>query len=126
MDSGDTNTGGSFGGDIPPTLGSGYFYNPGDGEADPAVLTHIPSSVTPELLLQDSMAAPGDSNGGGDSFATNYSQPQSGEAEEEEVYIPTGEEVTGRWTKEEHELFLQALKKYGKVRSPVGPVPGSC
>ncbi|CAM9162818.1 unnamed protein product, partial [Ectocarpus fasciculatus] len=28
--------------------------------------------------------------------------------------IPTGEEVTGRWTKEEHELFLQALKKYGK------------
>lgn len=25
-------------------------------------------------------------------------------------------ESTGRWTKQEHELFLEALKKYGKVR----------
>jgi hypothetical protein len=25
------------------------------------------------------------------------------------------EEQTGRWTKEEHQLFLAALKKYGKV-----------
>ena len=27
---------------------------------------------------------------------------------------PTGAEHTGRWTKKEHELFLEALKKYGK------------
>lgn len=27
-----------------------------------------------------------------------------------------GSESTGRWTKQEHELFLEALKKYGKVR----------
>jgi hypothetical protein len=26
-----------------------------------------------------------------------------------------GAESTGRWTKQEHELFLEALKKYGKV-----------
>lgn len=26
-----------------------------------------------------------------------------------------GDEQTGRWTKEEHQLFLAALKKYGKV-----------
>lgn len=27
-----------------------------------------------------------------------------------------GQEHTGRWTKEEHELFLRALEKYGKVQ----------
>ncbi len=27
-----------------------------------------------------------------------------------------GTESTGRWTKQEHELFLEALKKYGKVK----------
>lgn len=26
-----------------------------------------------------------------------------------------GSESTGRWTRQEHELFLEALKKYGKV-----------
>lgn len=34
---------------------------------------------------------------------------------EEETTIHGGES-TGRWTKEEHELFLEALKRYGKVR----------
>ena len=28
--------------------------------------------------------------------------------------IAEGQEATGRWTEEEHELFLEALKKYGK------------
>lgn len=28
--------------------------------------------------------------------------------------IPQGNESTGRWTRQEHELFLEALKKYGK------------
>ncbi len=41
------------------------------------------------------------------------------EAEEEENdddvnVIADGQEATGRWTREEHELFLEALKKYGK------------
>lgn len=27
------------------------------------------------------------------------------------------DQSTGRWTKKEHELFLAALKKYGKVTS---------
>lgn len=30
------------------------------------------------------------------------------------VVVADGEEATGRWTDEEHELFLEALKKYGK------------
>lgn len=46
---------------------------------------------------------------------------------EDEVHFPVDEESeddhgsaaqnesTGRWTKQEHELFLEALKKYGKV-----------
>jgi hypothetical protein len=38
-----------------------------------------------------------------------------GDYEDDEPYVPTGEEVTGRWTREEHDLFLAALKKYGKV-----------
>lgn len=33
--------------------------------------------------------------------------------------VTTGNESTGRWTRPEHELFLQALKKYGKVRRAV-------
>lgn len=28
-----------------------------------------------------------------------------------------GDQTTGRWTKKEHDLFLAALKKYGKVRT---------
>ena len=28
--------------------------------------------------------------------------------------VPDGQEATGRWTDEEHELFLEALKRYGK------------
>lgn len=33
-------------------------------------------------------------------------------------FIAAGQEHTGRWTKEEHELFLKALEKYGKVMYP--------
>jgi hypothetical protein len=36
---------------------------------------------------------------------------------EEDAHIAAGAESTGRWTRNEHELFLQALKKYGKVRT---------
>ena len=31
------------------------------------------------------------------------------------LVCPTGAEQTGRWTKGEHTLFVDALKKYGKV-----------
>ena len=35
---------------------------------------------------------------------------------------PTGAEHTGRWTKKEHELFLEALKKYGKEWKKVAAI----
>ena len=34
---------------------------------------------------------------------------------EDEGVCAVGQEVTGRWTRKEHELFLEALKRYGKV-----------
>lgn len=34
--------------------------------------------------------------------------------DEDKNLCPQGAEHTGRWTKKEHELFLEALKKYGK------------
>ena len=34
---------------------------------------------------------------------------------EDEGVCAAGQEVTGRWTRKEHELFLEALKRYGKV-----------
>jgi hypothetical protein len=37
------------------------------------------------------------------------------EDEEDGIQIPVGNESTGRWTRNEHEVFLEALKKYGKV-----------
>ena len=38
------------------------------------------------------------------------------EADDEiDDHIIPGTESTGRWTKEEHELFLEAIEKYGKV-----------
>jgi hypothetical protein len=41
---------------------------------------------------------------------------EEGDEDDGEDVIPQGSESTGRWTRQEHELFLQALKKYGKVR----------
>lgn len=38
-----------------------------------------------------------------------------GGGDDEGVCQP-GQEQTGRWTRKEHDLFLDALKKYGKVR----------
>lgn len=108
--------------DMPSSLNGGYFYNPGDSESDRVALTHITSSGAAGLLLPDpSNQVLDEARSGSDAFGDPYSQPPlhgagPGADEDEDVYIPTGEEVTGRWTKEEHELFLLALKKYGKVK----------
>lgn len=37
------------------------------------------------------------------------------EEEDDSIQLPSGNESTGRWTRNEHEMFLEALKKYGKV-----------
>ena len=49
-----------------------------------------------------------------DEFGDRYEQ---GEEENLDGVCTSGEEHTGRWTKEEHELFLEGLKKFGKVRT---------
>lgn len=37
--------------------------------------------------------------------------------EDAEGVCLNGEEHTGRWTKDEHNMFLDGLKKFGKVRA---------
>jgi len=47
-------------------------------------------------------------------------EPEEGdEGEGEAGCVGVGQEHTGRWTKDEHQLFLKALEKYGKVREEV-------
>ena len=56
---------------------------------------------------------------GGSSSAGVYDMGDDGNEEEDDEFDPSicapGSEHTGRWTRKEHELFLEALKKYGKV-----------
>lgn len=42
------------------------------------------------------------------------SQPQGGNSTPLGKVVETGQEHTGRWTKEEHDAFLTALQLYGK------------
>lgn len=52
-----------------------------------------------------------DAEGGDDEQnLMDYDEDPEGDA-----LIPHGNESTGRWTRNEHDLFLDALKKYGKV-----------
>lgn len=60
------------------------------------------------------------SAGGGGSGTGSYDMGDDGNEEDDDEFDPSicapGSEHTGRWTRKEHELFLEALKKYGKVR----------
>jgi hypothetical protein len=53
----------------------------------------------------------------GSLFPSNedYAEDEDGEDEDDGIQLPIGNESTGRWTRNEHEMFLEALKKYGKV-----------
>ena len=48
-------------------------------------------------------------------FSQGRSPIDNEEDGEAEGVCPAGAEATGRWTRLEHDLFLDALKKYGKV-----------
>lgn len=60
--------------------------------------------------------------GGGSAGMDGYDDDEDGDGgdggDDDPSLIATGNESTGRWTRPEHELFLQALKKYGKVGLP--------
>ena len=51
----------------------------------------------------------------------DYHEEEDDDEEEYEGVCVSGEEHTGRWTKEEHSLFLDGLKKFGKVFSLLFP-----
>jgi hypothetical protein len=59
------------------------------------------------------------SSGGGSGSVSRLDKYSMGDGadydDDSDPYVPTGEEGTGRWTKEEHDLFLAALEIYGKV-----------
>ena len=58
--------------------------------------------------------------GGNEGFDDDDDDDGDGvDGDDDPALISTGNESTGRWTRPEHELFLQALKKYGKVKSLV-------
>eukprot|EP01038_Epipyxis_sp_PR26KG_P004993 gene4993-6978_t len=48
-----------------------------------------------------------------DEFVDDFDDDDDGD-NEGQGQIPTGNESTGRWTRAEHELFVKALKMYGK------------
>lgn len=54
------------------------------------------------------------------SGAGQYDLGDDGNEEDDDEFDPSicapGSEHTGRWTRKEHDLFLEALKKFGKVR----------
>ena len=68
-------------------------------------------------------AGGGGGGGGGISSAGAYDMGDDGNEEDDDEFDPSicapGSEHTGRWTRKEHELFLEALKKYGKVRQDI-------
>jgi hypothetical protein len=55
---------------------------------------------------------------GGESDDDQNMNMNTGDDSDDEPATNAHGESTGRWTKQEHELFLEALKKYGKVTTP--------
>ena len=73
----------------------------------------------PSTFSLGQMAEKVKSAGGGVLSANAYDMGDDGNEEDDDEFDPSicapGSEHTGRWTRKEHELFLEALKKYGKV-----------
>jgi hypothetical protein len=90
---------------------------PGPGSGG-NMLSHRTSTSSSEaddhLLASDLLLLHGGMTGGGGDGGDD--DDDGGDDQHDEN---GGHESTGRWTKQEHELFLQALKKYGKVSSLV-------
>lgn len=63
--------------------------------------------------MPSSRAAKGEDS---DDGADNVGDDEIGDDGDDEGVCQPGQEQTGRWTRKEHELFLEALKKYGKVK----------
>lgn len=59
-------------------------------------------------------AKPATPQGGPQQIFSNNTQPKAGNSTPLGKVVETGQEHTGRWTKEEHDAFLTALQLYGK------------
>jgi SHAQKYF class myb-like DNA-binding protein len=99
--------------------GSMYTVDPSQSASvtatDPAVTTSVPH-VPGGGLTMVSMSTTTATNGGEampfgtpDASAESYFDPST-----PGHVVETGQEHTGRWTKEEHEAFLSGLQQYGK------------
>lgn len=69
------------------------------------------NSATPAATLPVAQSS------GHSAHSSTYGDDYDDEDDAEHPIIPQGTESTGRWTRQEHDLFLEALKKYGKVSS---------
>ena len=102
-------------GDVPLTDDSYFMSEPYDSQVQPPTsgtkppTQRVSSSAKTTPSIARSKPSP--------LSLVSQSEPQEDDDDDNEGgYVPTGDEQSGRWTKEEHELFLQALRKYGKVR----------
>jgi SHAQKYF class myb-like DNA-binding protein len=71
--------------------------------------TPPPAATAPEAVATDATA-----QGNSATLTTNESGSLMFDPSTPGRVVETGQEHTGRWTKEEHEAFLSALKMYGK------------
>lgn len=106
----------SSGGNYQPTLGQMAEQIQERARAEAALAARMGGSTGSEITGQGNDEYYDYGGGGGDNYDDDGGD-NDGDGEDESGQLATGNESTGRWTRAEHELFLQALKKYGKVCS---------
>ena len=97
--------------------GGGLMGGPSLGRSDRATLGQMAEQIQANArayALANSDES--DDGAGGGEEEGEEEEGTAGEADDEDGVCLPGHEQTGRWTRQEHDLFLEALKKYGKVR----------
>ena len=85
--------------------------------ADYATLGQMAEQIQQNAKAERAKTGSGD---GSDSATDTDYKSFSPDEDYAGVCLP-GNESTGRWTRQEHDAFLEALKKYGKVSTIVRP-----